>query len=382
MTEENGKQRPEQEEPKEKTPLNASPNATGAGYAGFHGGYQGFSSGFRQYTAPVRKVTTRDELVAWGEQATPNEDAVPTPFAVDAELNARVCVFQGNITRLQVDAVVNAANSGLRGGGGVDGAIHDAAGYELYSYLVEHYRRCDEGDFKPSPGFRMPCKEILHAVGPIGERPAQLRSVYLRCLDYVREKGHESIAFPCISTGIFGYRNERACPVVLQCVREWLAAHRDWRGLVVFVMFKTEEQQVYLRNMPYFFPKVKIMGLPLQEMGWSLDRLRKAVGEMEKMAKSTDQRSAALFQQASEEMERLGRMFETCKLVEAEYKQAMKEHEGAGAAQKESGEEHPAGETEVGTGSHHQAGQRRPVEEPSAEQRCSEVKAFDEDGWV
>ena len=137
---------------------------------------------------------------------------------------AELKVVRGDIARLQVEAIVNAANSSLLGGGGVDGAIHRAAGPEL----VEACRKlhgCKTGDAKATPGFRLPARWIFHAVGPVwngGEReePEKLASCYRRCLELAREKGVKTMAFPAISTGIYGYPKEPAAEIAVRVCRD------------------------------------------------------------------------------------------------------------------------------------------------------------------
>ncbi|AEU38823.1 O-acetyl-ADP-ribose deacetylase [Granulicella mallensis] len=137
---------------------------------------------------------------------------------------AELKVVRGDIARLQVEAIVNAANSSLLGGGGVDGAIHRAAGTEL----VEACRKlhgCKTGDAKATPGFRLPARWIFHAVGPVwngGEReePEKLASCYRRCLELAREKGVKTMAFPAVSTGIYGYPKEPAAEIAVRVCRD------------------------------------------------------------------------------------------------------------------------------------------------------------------
>ncbi|BFU18919.1 macro domain containing protein [Entamoeba histolytica HM-1:IMSS-B] len=204
----------------------------------------------------TKKNVQIDELITW--DVTGKDHPVNTGYEKNEEMNKKIIIITGDITKIQVDVVVNAANSYLRGGGGVDGAIHCAAGYDLYDYLCSHYTYCKTGDFKPSPGFKMPCKEILHGVGPIGENAIQLQSVYVRCLEYVRLKGYKSIAFPCISTGIFGYNNNSACPVVLEVVRNWLEVNPLWEGKIIFCCYNLTDYNIYLKFLPYYFPTTKL----------------------------------------------------------------------------------------------------------------------------
>jgi O-acetyl-ADP-ribose deacetylase len=140
---------------------------------------------------------------------------------------AQVLAFKGDITRSDVDAIVNAANTSLLGGGGVDGAIHRAAGPDL----LEACRRlngCATGDAKATPGFRLRARWVFHAVGPVwrggthGEAEL-LASCYRRSMELARERSLDSIAFPAISTGVYGFPAGRAAEIAVATVNANLA---------------------------------------------------------------------------------------------------------------------------------------------------------------
>ena len=139
----------------------------------------------------------------------------------------RLALHQGDITKLTVDAVVNAANAALRGGGGVDGAIHRAAGPEL---LAECRRLggCPTGEARITGGYRLPARHVIHAVGPIWQgggagEDALLAGCYRNALGLAVEHGARSIAFPAISTGIYGFPGDRAAGIAVTEVQDFLA---------------------------------------------------------------------------------------------------------------------------------------------------------------
>ncbi|KAJ1765288.1 RasGAP protein, partial [Coemansia sp. RSA 1843] len=138
-----------------------------------------------------------------------------------SELLSHISTWKGDITTLAVDAVVNAADEVLSGGGGVDGAIHKAAGPQL-SEACKELGGCKTGHAKITPGFNLPAKYVIHTVGPVGENPDLLASAYRESLNVAAENGVRSIAFPCISTGVFGYPAEAASVVAVKTVAEWM----------------------------------------------------------------------------------------------------------------------------------------------------------------
>lgn len=154
--------------------------------------------------------------------------------------STRLELVQGDITQQDTDAIVNAANPSLLGGGGVDGAIHRAAGPELLA-ATRTLGGCPTGEARITPGFRLKAKYVIHAVGPIYKRgdasvPALLASAYRSSLALAVAHGLETIAFPSISTGAYGYPLNEAAQVALNAVCEFLVGSNQLR-LVRFVLF-------------------------------------------------------------------------------------------------------------------------------------------------
>lgn len=158
-------------------------------------------------------------------------------------------VVQGDITKLKVAAIVNAANKSLLGGGGVDGAIHTAAGPELLAEC-KTLGGCETGEAKITKGYNLPAKYIIHTVGPIyrfhspAEDEQLLAECYRNSLDLAEKHNCKSIAFSCISTGVYGYPKEAAAKVAVNTVKAWLSQNGD-KMEVIFCVFDGDNKAIY-----------------------------------------------------------------------------------------------------------------------------------------
>ena len=157
-------------------------------------------------------------------------------------------LIQGDITKLEVDAIVNAANRSLLGGGGVDGAIHRAAGRALLEEC-KSLNGCNTGEAKITAGYKLPAGHIIHTVGPVwhdgsGNEDSLLKSCYLNSLKLAKENNLKTIAFPNISTGVYHFPKARAAKIAIDTAMEFLAAN-DFPEKVYFVCFDEENYNLY-----------------------------------------------------------------------------------------------------------------------------------------
>lgn len=173
--------------------------------------------------------------------------------------NDKISLIRTDITRLSTDAIVNAANESLLGGGGVDGAIHRAAGPELLEEC-ETLDGCNTGSAKITGAYELPCEKVIHAVGPVyrttkkqGLHAQLLQSCYTTSLDLAVQHGCKSIAFSALSTGVYGYPSEEAAEAAIAAVKGWLDADGERGGKIdriVFCSFLEKDEKAYEKFIP------------------------------------------------------------------------------------------------------------------------------------
>ncbi|KAM9195582.1 ADP-ribose glycohydrolase MACROD2 isoform 3-T3 [Mergus octosetaceus] len=174
-------------------------------------------------------------------------------------LSEKVSLYRGDITLLEVDAIVNAANSSLLGGGGVDGCIHRAAGPCLVAEC-RNLSGCETGQAKITCGYELPAKYVIHTVGPIARghltdtHKENLANCYKSSLKLAKENNIRSLAFPCISTGIYGFPNEPAAVIALNTIKEWLSKNHNEVDRIIFCVFLEIDFKIFKKKMGEFFP--------------------------------------------------------------------------------------------------------------------------------
>jgi len=167
-------------------------------------------------------------------------------------MKERIHLHKGDITKMETEAIVNAANTSLLGGGGVDGAIHRAAGPGLLEE-TKTLHGCETGDAKITGGYNLPAGHVIHTVGPVwhggnNHEPELLRRCYTRSLEIAKENNIRSIAFPGISTGVYGFPKEQAVKIAMEAVTTFLEKH-DLPEDVYFVAFDDESYELYNKQL-------------------------------------------------------------------------------------------------------------------------------------
>jgi len=168
---------------------------------------------------------------------------------------SQIKLLQGDITKMEIDAIVNAANSSLMGGGGVDGAIHRAGGHAILaecSEIIARQGRCETGCAVITFGGNLPAKYVIHTVGPVwrggnNNEAGLLQNAYLNSLNLAVKNGVETIAFPNISTGVYGFPKGKASKIAIETVNQFLSEN-DQIKQVFFVCFDQENYELYLTS--------------------------------------------------------------------------------------------------------------------------------------
>ncbi|MCW8090836.1 O-acetyl-ADP-ribose deacetylase [Alteromonas sp. ASW11-130] len=169
---------------------------------------------------------------------------------------AKIKLHLGDITQLNVDAIVNAANNSLLGGGGVDGAIHRAAGPDLLDFC-RTLNGCETGQAKITPAFNLPCRYVIHTVGPIwrgghNDEPELLQSCYVKCLELARKHKLKTLAFPAISCGIYRYPITEAAKLCIRTIHEEVSQNSGSLETVFLVSFDASMQRIYEQTLVNF----------------------------------------------------------------------------------------------------------------------------------
>jgi len=204
---------------------------------------------------PISEIPTL-ALLYTTQRLAPSSTLQPN---ASSKYNDKISLIRTDITKLRTHAIVNAANESLLGGGGVDGAIHRAAGPELLDEC-ETLDGCDTGDAKITDAYELPCEKVIHAVGPVyyatkreGTHTQLLQSCYTTSLDLAAEHGCKSIAFSALSTGVYGYPSEEAAETAIAAVKGWLDADEERSSKIeriVFCSFLQKDERAYEKFIP------------------------------------------------------------------------------------------------------------------------------------
>lgn len=213
-----------------------------------------------------------EKILTWREENKSNDKEEGKELTGGGGLSDKVSLYKGDITVLEVDAIVNAANSSLLGGGGVDGCIHKAAGSCLYDEC-HSLNGCETGKAKITCGYDLPARYVIHTVGPVARghvgptETNDLTSCYQNSLRLMKEHGLSTVAFPCISTGIYGFPNEPAAEIALNTVKNWIEDNPDKITRVIFCVFLETDFAIYKKKMSVIFQDNDLEGTEEQQKG-------------------------------------------------------------------------------------------------------------------
>ena len=218
----------------------------------------------RTFNFSVNNVATvtLDNINSWSVDC-PKNILATNSFSVNPDINAKVSLYKGDITKLKVDAIMNAANEALLGGLGIDKAIHKAGGTQLRKECEKFPEirpgiRCDAGECKITKSYgKLPANYVFHTVGPRDQNNQKLKDCYESCLHNVLTydgNNIKSIAFCCLATGIFGFDRSKAAEIALNTVRVWLECNHLSVDRVIFCTYETEDFDIYkdLMSSVYF----------------------------------------------------------------------------------------------------------------------------------
>uniref|UniRef100_A0A8C1K7N4 Mono-ADP ribosylhydrolase 1 n=1 Tax=Cyprinus carpio TaxID=7962 RepID=A0A8C1K7N4_CYPCA len=187
-------------------------------------------------------------------EKSPSGDSSCKPwYQVNEQVNKKISLFSGDITKLEIDAIANAANKTLLGSGGVDGAIHRGAG-PLLRKECGTLNGCETGEAKITGAYGLPAKLVVGGGGGGGGGRA-LRNCYYNCLHTPTKNHLRTVAFPCISTGVYGYPPDQAVEVALRTVREYLEQNHEKLDRVIFCAFLKSDKELYETMLPAYFPQ-------------------------------------------------------------------------------------------------------------------------------
>ncbi|XP_078005838.1 ADP-ribose glycohydrolase MACROD2 isoform X5 [Phascolarctos cinereus] len=211
----------------------------------------------------VRDYVPLKDIPSWKEEmkskSQNDDESAQEVSQVKKSLSEKVSLYRGDITLLEIDAIVNAANASLLGGGGVDGCIHRAAGPCLVAEC-RNLSGCETGQAKITCGYDLPAKYVIHTVGPIARghisdsHKEDLANCYKSSLKLAKENNIRSIAFPCISTGIYGFPNEPAAIIALTTIKEWLNRNHHEMDRIIFCVFLEVDFKIFKKKMSEYFP--------------------------------------------------------------------------------------------------------------------------------